>query len=719
MSISILRGTNDKPASSHALAAAMKACTSVTGRLFIGYPIVRASDGPCPIDALLVSPDQGIVVFDLIEGSEPGDYASRQDDAANMLEARLKTHRELTQRRELRIPIHALSFASGVSLAQPPDAADEYPLVTSDALKTRLGQYRWEDPERNELYERGLSAIENISTIRAAGKRRASTQPGSRGARLKRLEASIATMDHEQGRAVVETVEGVQRIRGLAGSGKTIVLALKAAYLHVQHPEWRIGVTFHTRSLKGYFRRLISNFCVEQTGEEPDWSHMRVVNSWGSPSRGGDDGLYLEFCSTHDIEYMDFRGAKQHFGSGNAAFAGACRTALERFQQCASPKSLYDAILVDEAQDLPDTFLQICYALLHDPRRLVYAYDELQNLTGTAVSTPEAMFGADANGRPRVQLDADGSDIILQKCYRNSRPVLVTAHALGFGVYRQPAIGEDTGLTQMFDNAPLWQEIGYRVQAGELRDGYEVTLARTTDTSPKFLEAHSGIDDLVQFVRFDSKAGQSEWVATEIRNNLERDELRYDDIVVINPNPLTTRDEVGPIRARLLDFGINSHVAGVDTSADEFYRADEDSVTFTGVYRAKGNEAGMVYVVNSQDCHGMGRNLASIRNRLFVAITRSKAWVRVVGVGPDMTAIEGEYHSVRERDFELRFTYPTEEQRGRLRLIHRDMTTKERNRVQKHRRDLDQLISDLESGLVHKEDLNSEQLAALRTLLDG
>ena len=36
----------------------------------------------------------GIVVFDLIEGSNIDDYQSRQDDSANKLEARLKPHRE-------------------------------------------------------------------------------------------------------------------------------------------------------------------------------------------------------------------------------------------------------------------------------------------------------------------------------------------------------------------------------------------------------------------------------------------------------------------------------------------------------------------------------------------------------------------------------------------------------------------------------------------------
>lgn len=720
MSVSILRGTNDKPASSQALASAIAAYSNITGQLFIGYPIVRAADGPRHIDALLVSPDIGLAVFDLIEGNDLGDYAARQDDAANMLEARLKTHRDLMRRRELRIPIHTLSFAPGVAPIQMSADNGDYAITARDTLRAALKRLsRWRDTDRVQLYEVALSAIENISTIRTAGRRRTTAQIDSRGSKLKMLEASIATMDAEQGRAVIETVDGVQRIRGLAGSGKTIVLALKAAYLHVQHPEWRIAVTFHTRSLKGHFRRLISNFCIEQTGEEPDWTRMRIVNSWGSPSSGDDDGLYLEFCRTHGTEYLDFRAARWKFGSGDAAFKGACRQALQQFSESRTSQPLYDVILVDEAQDLPDEFLQICYALLRDTHRLVYAYDELQNLSGAGVSTPEKMFGTDAEGKPNVQLDADGNNIILKKCYRNSRPVLVTAHALGFGVYRQPANGEDTGLIQMFDNPPLWQEIGYQVQDGQLQDGCEVTLARAPATSPKFLEEHSDIDDLIQFVRFRSKEEQSKWVAKSIVENLHRDELRHDDIVVINPNPLTTRDEVGSIRARLLKLGIDSHVAGVDTSADEFHREDFDSVTCTGIYRAKGNEAAMVYVINAQDCQGMGRNLSSIRNRLFVAITRSKAWVRVLGVGPGMDAIKAEYHRIRDHDFRLQFTYPTDEQRGRLRLIHRDMTDGERSRVQQRSKDLTSLIEDLESGRVLREDLDAEQLSTLSALLNG
>ena len=71
--------------------------------------------------------------------------------------------------------------------------------------------------------------------------------------------------------------------------------------------------------------------------------------------------------------------------------------------------------------------------------------------------------------------------IVLNTCYRNSRPILSSAHALGFGVYYPK------GIIQMFDNPQLWQDIGYEVEEGELKSGEFVKLIRTSKTSPKFL----------------------------------------------------------------------------------------------------------------------------------------------------------------------------------------------------------------------------------------
>lgn len=68
--------------------------------------------------------------------------------------------------------------------------------------------------------------------------------------------------------AALEISDNVQRIRGLAGSGKTIVLALKAAYLHVSNPEFKIAITFNIRSLKQQFEELITKFVYEQYAPE-------------------------------------------------------------------------------------------------------------------------------------------------------------------------------------------------------------------------------------------------------------------------------------------------------------------------------------------------------------------------------------------------------------------------------------------------------------------
>ena len=711
MSVSITRGTSHKPVSSEKLVNLLSQQPDLSGQLFIAYPIIRSPEGGRPIDALWISADKGIVIFDLIEGTDTSDYGLRQDDTANKLEAKLRTHSELMDRRKLRIPIHAISFAPGV-----PDLTShlegDYPLANATSLLQALEAFTW--GEDGEAYKRALSAIESISTIRQSRTRRTVKRKDSRGAKLKRLEDAIATLDQTQSKAVIETVEGVQRIRGLAGSGKTIVLALKAAYLHALHPDWRIAVTFNTRSLKGMFHRLIEKFYFAQMEEEPNWENLRILNAWGAPGGVERDGIYHEFCRVHDVKYFDFRSARRQVVRGSE-FTRVCEHALRQARK-REVRQVYDAILVDEAQDFSPAFLRLCYQLLKNDKRLVYAYDELQNLSEESLPSPDEIFGKNAGGSPYVRFDdRSRRDIILQKCYRNSRPVLVTAHALGFGIYRDPSPTSETGLVQMFDHPQLWEEIGYSQKNGELKEGNFVTLYRREAGSPKFLEDHSDIGDLVQFLPFDSAAEQAEYLTTAIKKNLMEDELRPNDIIVINPDPLTTRDQVGPIRRRLLDLGINSHIAGVDTDPDVFFFSSIPSVTFTGVHRAKGNEAGMVYIINAQDCHSGARNLASIRNRLFTAITRSKAWIRVLGIGNGMAELTKEYETLKARNFELQFTYPTAKQREQLRIVHRDMTEEERKRLASRQKSLADLVRDLESGTIRAEDL--DELDRLRELL--
>ncbi len=125
----------------------------------------------------------------------------------------------------------------------------------------------------------------------------------------------------------------------------------------------------------------------------------------------------------------------------------------------------------------------------------------------------------------------------------------------------------------------------------------------------------------------------------------------------------------------------------------------------------------MVYIINAEDCAESKWNLATLRNRLFTAITRSKAWVRVLGVGDEMDSLISEFNKLKSRDFELEFTYPTASQREQLSIVHRDMTSAERKKLESRQKDIESLIGDLENGDVHPDDLDPTLLARLESLL--
>lgn len=710
-SLNVVRGTNNKPVATDVLVQSLRR-QNIPGELLIGYPIMASREGNYAIDALLISPQIGLVCFDIVEGVQLGEFQIRQDDAYNKLQSRLLTHRGLVQRRALSIPINVASFAPTIS-----DSSNEedYPLIDEGSLPSWISTLGWRN-HAFHIYEQALSAIHNMSAIRRPSRARHLKTTTSKGAKLAAIENSISTLDRLQSKAVIETVDGVQRIRGLAGSGKTVVLALKAAYLHARHPDWRIAVTFHTRSLKPFFIKLINNFSIEQTGEEPDWEYLRVINSWGAPGAPDRDGIYHEFCRYHGVEYLDFNSARYRYGM-HTAFDGAVTAALSTVTD---PQPLYNAILVDEAQDFSPAFLKLCYDILHEPRRLVYAYDELQNLTRSSLPPVETIFGT-VNGNPRVTFHSDtdhteGSrDIILEKCYRNSREALVTAHGLGFGIYRDPPSDDTTGLVQMFDQPELWKDIGYQLSEGTLALGQSVSLKRPNDTSPLFLSDHSPVDELVRFIPFDDEIAQAQWVTAQIEQDLTSGELRHNDIMVINTDPVVAREKLGIVRKALLERGIHSHIAGVDTSPDIF--SSTKSITCTGIFRAKGNEAAMVYVINGQECHSNAGNLSRLRNRLFTAITRSKAWVTVTGIGDGMQQLMVEYRRIKCQDFRLKFRYPTQQELDKLTIVHRDMSADEAKAIERYRRSVSDVVRNLREGQLFLEDLDADDLIALRELM--
>lgn len=678
---------------------------NLDGYFYLGYPVLGGIDGKIKVDALLVCKQYGLVIFDLEMSAEENIDAKIEllDELYNNMEARLKRYGYLSNRRTLQVQISVVSYAPRYK-----NGSDEI-CVSREALKDYLKGLEWE--QGKEYYTKLLEAIQMISQLKRRGGRQNLQKPSSRGSKLKAIENQISCLDKYQSKAVIETVEGVQRIRGLAGSGKTIVLALKVAYLYTMYENKVIAVTFNSRALKGQFIQLITNFIVENTNEEPDWNRIKIIHAWGSKNS---EGLYFNFCKANNIVCYDYMDACRKYGRNSLPFDKVCQEAVESVTE---PKTLYDVILVDEAQDFSKYFLQMCYmSLPKESRMLVYAYDELQSLDNKNVESPEEIFGY-SNGRPNVVLDnsnGKAEDIVLSKCYRNSRPVLITAHGLGFGIYREKEAREETQVVQLFEDKRLWEDIGYTIKDGVIKDGEPVTLYRTEETSPVFLENHSSIDDLIEFKKFDNSVQEANWIVEDIEKNLRDEELKYQDIMIIHPDPRVTKSYVSHIRLKLLEKDIKSHIVGVQTTPDDFFQ--EDSIAISQIYRAKGNEAAVVYLINADLC-AKGINLSRKRNIIFTAMTRSKAWVRVSGLGADMEVLIQEFNRIKEENFQLQFVYPNEQQRKNMRIIHRDMTQNELRDIKISNNSLADVASKIKNGEIQKEDLDEDTINILKDVL--
>lgn len=674
------------------------------GTVYLGYPVLTTADEQVEVDALLVSRDHGLVAFLLApevptSQQEREEVTGEQDRLFTVLEGYLSRHGSLRAGRTLAItPRTATVFASPVP---------GLPESTDDSFYGELAEVaEWVaslDPIASNHVRSLHAALQRVSTIKPAKKRASVTRPSSRGAILKEIEKGIANLDSWQKSAAIESPEGPQRIRGLAGSGKTVVLALKAAYWHARHPEWQIALTFHSRALYQQMDDLVTRFTFEHTNDRPDPERLQIMHSWGSR---GKPGVYSLIASELGETPRDWAFARGQYGMSDA-FQGICRELLTiAKRQAVTP--IFDAVLIDEAQDLPPEFFQLVYLFTKDPKRIVWGFDELQKLSESAMPSTDELFGTYPGGGSLVSLVAGAKepkrDVILPICYRNTPWALAMAHALGIGVYR------DGGLLQHPDEPSLWQDIGYKVVHGSLSPGSPVTLERRRDSYPEYFERLLKPRDAVMIESFDDEASQDAWVADQIATNLSTDELDHDDILIVLPDSYRAKTRAPRLAHELLRHGIPSHLVGVNTSVDEVFQPG--SIAIAHIFRAKGNEAPMVYAIDSQHAaHDF--NAVTRRNTLFTAITRSRAWVRVTGWGVNMDPIRQEVETIFEKDFRLEFTVPTPEDLVALRRRHRDRPAQDEATVRKATADLTAFLDAIDRGEIDFHDLPP----ALRTKL--
>ncbi len=709
------------------------------GSVYIGFPLLKVGGAFRAVDLLVTCREHGVVLFDLFDenvSAPPTDLREHQERLrTGLIEVLARSGRFLVQGKPLASP-RIITVAVGEDASVVPEdprlhelrpqrvpfqatrgagRQSAAPLIASlNTALLLLSEGEPIDKATLRVLNASVQAIGNVRPTKASP----SLGPlaGPRAATLAEMDKEVRNLDRWQQMAAIELPVGPQRIRGLAGSGKTIVLAFKAALMHMRDPQRRIVLTFSTRTMYEPVTHLVTQFHREIAGREPDWSHLLIRHSWGSKSR---EGVYWEVARHLGIPAHSIASARAAFGT--ADISGPCGELLQKMRS-GPTHPLYDAVLIDEAQDLPREFLEMVHRVTSPPGQVIFAYDELQNLSSHELPPVNLLFGSDG-GVPRVPelVRVEGeqnTDVILRVCYRNTPWCLTVAHALGLGVYRKPIPPRVTGLIQFYIDPELWEDIGYVVVGGVLQPGEEVILERDPARTPEHVTRLLTPDDAVVWQAFQTQEEEAEWVANEIERNINEDGLTPRDILIVSANRYFPPHSIRPLLQSLMRRNISPRVVAQDGSPDEFF-GTTDQVSIAGVRRAKGNEAPMVYVVSAE--HGASSSLTD-RNALFTAITRSKAWVRISGVGSGMGAIATEIEQVVANQYRLRLKVPKQDELAQMHRLQRDMTRRVRSLVRKGKSGLS-AFADLARGDMTLVDtmlgeLNDEDQEALRWLVE-
>jgi len=395
--------------------------------------------------------------------------------------------------------------------------------------------------------------------------------------------------------------DGPRLLRGVAGSGKTVVLATQAARmierLHKRaadlfeagsEPLPVLAVCFN-RTLVPFIRQRVEMAYRQRTGEELPAKSLLVTHfntlMYYLNRRG--------FCGYYRIQDTPDPGDRAlRYLADLRSLTGDCRNRLSG--------GLFHGIYVDEGQDFHEhdyrVLLELCARTEANQPRMFVFYDDAQNLYGLKRPTWSDLG-----------LELRGRSVVMDECFRNTRQIVEPAFNVLLGVH---ADDPQSVRTRSFADVHTLKE---------------KALIEFQDRHLKVCFS-SREGDRSSFHLFDNEQEEAQRVAQRCEQLISEDSLLPQDIFV-----LTFKRS----RAAKLATAI-SRCLGEERVRCPFEEAEKDDlaiqpdkITVSTVASAKGYDAPYVIVASVQDFPEDVEGRVS----LYVACTRAREWLDVNAVG--------------------------------------------------------------------------------------
>jgi superfamily I DNA and RNA helicase len=427
------------------------------------------------------------------------------------------------------------------------------------------------------------------------------------GQKIDQMEAQQRTLSlaqQELGR--LDTWGHPFLVRGVAGSGKSSVLAYQAAWavrrqelLHQQLPlfptdqqPWpKMAVVGLSRTLMPLLQQMIHAAYQEISGQSlaADRISVQALNA-----------LLFQLAQEHDFfHYVPATSSRDLEKLGQAYLRQ-----LDALPPARLDALRFDALFIDEGQDLPPELFTLLYTLVRPnprtkERTLSIFYDDAQNIYGNPRPVWNT-FGLNVEG---------GRAAFMTHCYRNTREIL----ELGLNVLLGSAADENTRVqTRRFADIYTLQEKGL---VSETRQGWRVYFATPAEEIP-------------QVRAFSSRAEQNDWIAAAVVQLIEGEQVRPEDVLILAPTATPFPYLEQAIRVLTENRIAPRLIGGKNKPSSDEALILPGQLTLSTIYAAKGYDAPIVLLL---DVDQLEKTVTG-RSLFYVGVTRAKRYLTVTGV---------------------------------------------------------------------------------------
>ncbi len=228
-------------------------------------------------------------------------------------------------------------------------------------------------------------------------------------------ERLLHVMDLQQEQLARSLGEGHRIVRGVAGSGKTMLLTFRAEHI--------AKVASRPVLVLCYGSTLAAR--LEGQMQDRDVEYRVLVHT------------FHRWCRRMLAQYGLPVPASDAFPDPGAFYAALVDRLIAAVDAGHVPVGQYDAVLIDEAHDFEHAWLALAARMVHpDSRSLFIVYDNAQSIYGKRKQPVWSQLGIEAKGRTTV----------MKLNYRNTREICTFARRFASDILAEP-FEDDAGAT--------------------------------------------------------------------------------------------------------------------------------------------------------------------------------------------------------------------------------------------------------------------------------